>query len=461
MLDNCCSIILAAGIGKRMKSSKPKVLSEILFKPMISWVVDSCKKSSIKDICVITGALREQLELFLKNNYNNGVSFCYQKEQKGTGHAVIQAEEFLKKNLGNDVIVLCGDAPFINEETIINSYNMHKAGGYFSTIITSKLKNPHGYGRIIRRDGNVISITEDKDCSDFQKNIKEVNSGAYWFNVDKLLSMLEKLSCDNSQNEYYLTDIIEIFIKNNLSVGAYTADDDLVLGANTRKDLLKMNEKARISIIDKHLENGVEFSCIEGVIISPDTEIMQGTSIHPSTIIKGRVSIGKNCSIGPSSFIDSCKIGDDVTINASQCYRSSIGNDVYIGPFSHIRPNSVIDSNVKIGDFVEIKNSNISNGASIAHLTYIGDSDIGKNVNMGCGTVTVNYDGVNKYRTIVGEGAFIGCNTNLIAPVEIGSYAYTAAGSTITKNVPDGALGVARNRQENKKDFADKKLKNK
>lgn len=461
MLNECCSIILAGGIGKRMKSSKPKVMSEVLFKPMISWVIDACKNSNIKNISVVTGALHEQLENFLNKVYPSELSFSFQSEQKGTGHAAMQAKDFLNKFKDKHVLILCGDSPFLDSDTIKFSYKHHIKNSFSATIITSTLDDPSGYGRIIRRNDEVISIVEDKDCTDVQVKIKEVNSGAYWFNVSYLLDMIEMISCNNSQNEYYLTDIIEIFIKNNLNVGAYIVNNDVIIGANTRKDLLRMNEKARIAVIDKLLDKGVEFSCIEGVVISPDAVIEQGTIIHASTVIKGKVFIGQNCSIGPNTFIDSCSIGSGVTVNASQCYSSTIHDNIYIGPFSHIRPNCVINSNVKIGDFVEIKNSNIGESTSVAHLTYIGDSDIGKNVNMGCGTVTVNYDGINKYRTIVGDGAFIGCNTNLIAPVKVGSYAYTAAGSTITNDVPTGALGVARNRQENKVGFANKKLKNK
>ncbi|MDF2632748.1 MAG: UDP-N-acetylglucosamine pyrophosphorylase/glucosamine-phosphate N-acetyltransferase [Caproiciproducens sp.] len=455
-MQNNCAVILAAGDGKRMKSQKPKVLCEVLFKPMLSWVTSSCESAGISNICVVTGNGSEQVEEFLNVRYQT----VFQRERKGTGHAVMMAAEYLKGFSGRNVLVLCGDAPFMDQNTIEEAYDLHQIQNNSVTVITANLHNPTGYGRIIRGQDGIHAIVEQKDADDEQKLINEVNSGTYWFAVDDLLEVLGEITSENSQGEYYLTDAVELILKKGKRADAYVSrNSEVILGANDRKTLLQLNETAKKMVIQKHLENGVEFASTDGVLISPDVEIGSETVILPSTILKGNTHIGQRCVIGPGSVVEDTIVGDDVVLNATQAYQSSIHSDVKIGPFVHIRPNSEIKSKVKIGDFVEIKNSVIGEGTAVSHLTYVGDSDVGENVNFGCGTVTVNYDGVNKFRTQIGDGAFIGCNTNLVAPVKIGNDAYTAAGSTITKDVPDGALGIERGKQEIKEGFAHKKLK--
>ncbi len=457
-MNNTCAIILAGGKGTRMKSKKPKVLSEILFKPMLGYVIEACNKANVNDICVVTGFKYELVEEYLSSV--GDFSIARQLEQKGTGHAVMMAKDFLLKNKGKDVLVLCGDAPLITHECIENSYKSHIENKNAITVVTACLEDAGNYGRICRNDDDTIKkIVERKDCTEEEVLIKEINSGVYWFNVDNLLDCLDKLTTNNSQGEYYLTDTLEITINSNKKVSAFVCEDtDIILGANSRKDLFELNEKMRLKVIDKHFENGVEFISLDGVYISPDAKIGCDTVIYPNTIIKENVVIGEDCKIGPSTLIQDSVIDDRVSLNQVQCYKSKVHHDTDIGPFVHIRPNSEIDHHVHIGDFVEVKNSFVGAGTGISHLTYVGDSDVGKNVNFGCGVVTVNYDGVNKHRCTIKDGAFIGCNTNLIAPVTIGENGYTGAGSTITDDVPDEALGIARAKQQIKKDFSTKKL---
>lgn len=454
-----CAVILAAGEGTRMKSVKPKVLCEVLFRPMLGWVLDACREAEAGDICVVTGYGREQVRDYLCETMPQAET-VYQPERRGTGHAVLMARDVLEAHRDGQILVLCGDAPFMDAETIKDAYAYHTAAGNAATVITARLSDPTGYGRIIRDGDMVAKIVEEKDATDAEARVDEVNSGAYWFAAADLLDVLGSLDNDNAKGEYYLTDTIELLLEEGKKAGAFIASSpDVILGANDRKGLCTLTKVARDRIIDRHFANGVEFVSTDGVLISAEAEIGAGTCILPGTIIKGKTTVGADCVLGPNTLLENMTVEDRVTLNAVQAYESIIHSDVKIGPFTHIRPNSEIHSKVKIGDFVEIKNSTIGAGTAVAHLTYVGDSDVGKNVNFGCGCVTVNYDGINKFRTTIGDDAFIGCNTNLVAPVKVGDGAYTAAGSTITKDVPDGALGIARNRQENKEGFAEKKLK--
>ena len=455
-MEQNSAIILAAGAGKRMKSSKPKVLCEVLLKPMLGWVLTSCEQAGIPHVCVVTGHGREQVEAYLDGKYETAV----QQEQKGTGHAVLCAEAFLKQHLDGDVVVLCGDAPFMDGQTIRQAHEYHQQQGNAVTVISANLEQPFGYGRILRKDGEVIGIVEQKDAAEEQKRITEVNSGTYWFKAADLLKVLTEIQPNNTQGEYYLTDAVELLLRQGKKAGAYQAEDaNVILGANDRKTLYHLNTIAREKILDQHMENGVEFVCTDGIVIGPDVVIGMETQVLPGTILKGKTTIGVQCVIGPNSLVKDTTVGDRCVLNATQAYDSIIHEDVTIGPFVQIRPNCEIHHKAHIGDFVEVKNSTIGAGTAVAHLTYVGDSDVGSNVNFGCGVVTVNYDGVNKHRTTIEDDAFIGCNTNLVAPVKVGKGAYTAAGSTITKDVPDGALGIERSQQTIKEGFATRKLK--
>ncbi len=438
------AIILAAGDGKRMKSSLPKVMCEVLEKPMICWVLDSLYEADFKaeSIGVVVG---NGAETVTKCVNSAGVTRTFmQTERKGTGHAVMQAAEML--DLCENVLVLCGDAPFIDSKTISDSLDAHISSGSKVTVVTAEIDNPTGYGRIIRDEkGGLLRITEQKDCNESEKLIKEINSGVYWFDSSALKTALPKLQPNNAAGEYYLTDVIGITLSDGGKVSAFCAENsDIVLGANSRRDLLRLNTIARNSVIDKHLDNGVEFVCTDGIIIGKDVEIAGDCKILPNTILRGKTVIGAGSVIGPNSIIENCTIGENAELNNVHAYDSVLHNNVKAGPFVHLRPGTTLHDGVKIGDFVEVKNSEVGTMTCIAHLTYVGDSDVGKDVNFGCGCVTANYDGVNKFRTVIGDHAFIGCNTNLIAPVTIGDNATTAAGSTITKDVPADSLVIER-----------------
>ena len=446
-LKDTAAVILAAGEGKRMKSAKPKVLAQVLFKPMIDWVLDSAEQSGVGEVCVVAGHGADML----KEHLAGRCELVMQESQLGTGHAVMQAASFLREKSPQDVVILCGDAPSIDAEIIADSYAEHKAGGRAVTVITARVDEPFGYGRIVRgADDGVARIVEEKDAGAEEKKITEVNSGAYWFNTAALLDALGKINNNNSQGEYYLTDAVEAVCGAGLAGGTYVlSDPKLMAGANDRAQLYALNCEARERIFVSLMAQGVSITDKSGVTIGPDVAIGRDTVILPGTIIRGHSVIGENCVIGPNSLIEDCEFADDIVFNSSQAYRSKVGTGVTIGPFSQLRPNTVVSDKVHIGDFVELKNSNIGVGTKVAHLTYVGDSDVGARVNFGCGCVIVNYDGVHKHRTKIGDDAFIGCNTNLIAPVEVGDRAYTAGGSTITKDVPADALAVARSRQEN------------
>lgn len=441
---SCSAIILAAGDGKRMKSNKPKVMCEVLGEPMIGWVLDSVKNAGIPDECigVVVGNGADTVKEYLASR--GSFRTFMQTERKGTGHAVMQAKEMLEED-GN-VLVLCGDAPFVNCDTVIAALNEHTHSENAVTVVTAELADPASYGRIVRdENGEFVSITEKKDCTLEQLQITEINSGLYWFRADALKNALPLLSDKNAAGEYYLTDAVALIRENGGKAGTFTAPDpNIVLGANSRADLLNLNIIAKMAVIGKLLDDGVEFVSTDGIIIGKDVTIGRDTKILPGTIIRGNTKIGENCTIGPNTLIENCKIGNGVTLNNVQAYDSRVCDRVKAGPFVQLRPGTILHEGVKIGDFVEIKNSEIGMNTAVAHLTYVGDSDVGKGVNFGCGCVTANYDGINKYRTTIGDYAFIGCNTNLIAPVEIGENAATAAGSTITRAVPPDSLAVER-----------------
>ena len=450
-----CSVILAAGQGTRMKTAKPKAMTQVLFKPMLDWVIGAAQNANIKDICVVTGHAAEDIE----NHLPGDIVTVRQRERKGTGHAVMQAADFIKAHSGGNVLILNGDAPFIDSDTIAMALGYHCENNASATVISAHVDNPFGYGRIVRdRSGAIKSIVEQASADEKTQLINEVNSGAYWFNADILLDTLNKITPDNSKGEYYLTDAIDIILKSGKKACAFAAENpNAVLGANTRVQLNQLNEIARKNILEKLMLDGVDIPCSDGIIIGPDVEIDRDTEILPNTIIRGNVKIGSNCVIGPNSFVENAFIGSGVTFNNSQIRDAEIKDGASIGPFVQIRPNSSIGEGAHLGNFVEVKNSTVGSNTHVSHLTYVGDSDVGSGVNFGCGVVTVNFNGKDKNRCTIKDGAFIGCNTNLVAPVTVGEYAYTAAGSTITDDVPDKSLGIGRAKQVNKDGWVAKK----
>lgn len=448
-------IILAGGQGKRMKADMPKPMFKVLGEPMLEWVIKSCEHAGLSNICIVKGYMAEIIDDYIDGRYQT----VLQSERLGTGHAVMQAIPFMKENINGNTLVLCGDAPFIDEVTIKKSLELHESENNSVTVITSMIENPKGYGRIVRDGNSITSIVEEKDATIEQKQINEVNSGAYWFKTADLIEYLGELTQNNAQGEYYLTDSVFIAINKGRRANAYLSENpNVVLGANDRKGLLALNEVARMDVIEKHLENDVEFICTDGVIIGRDVKIGVGTEIKQGCTLSGNTIIGEDCVIGPNCLLNDTIVGNNTILNSVQSNQAFVGNSVKIGPYVQLRPNSTIHDNVKIGDFVEIKNSTIGEGTAVAHLTYIGDSDVGKHVNFGCGCVTVNYDGKVKNRCVIGDNCFIGCNTNLIAPVKLGKGVYTGAGSTVTKDVPDFALAIERAPFKIKDGYSLKKL---
>ena len=448
-----CALILAAGQGKRIKSDLPKVLHKVCGKEMVNHVIDTLRKGNVEDINVIIG---KGAELVKENTKSRNVSYSLQEEQLGTGHAVKCAIDFLKNKKGT-VAVFNGDSPLIQEETIKELFKAHKESGNSATILTSILDDASGYGRIIRNENEVLKIVEHKDCNEEELKVKEINSGMYCFEIESLVECLDNLSNNNSQGEYYLTDVIGMLKEKNEKVGAVVINHEETLGVNSRVQLAEVEAILRKRINNKHLENGVTIIDPNTTYIGIDVEIGQDTIIYPGNVLEGNTVIGKNCMLYPNSRINNSVIGEDVEIQSSVILESEIGNNTTVGPFAYIRPQSVIGKNVRIGDFVEIKKSTIGNNTKVSHLTYVGDAEVGEGCNFGCGTVTVNYDGKNKNKTIIGNNSFIGCNTNLISPVTVEDNTYIAAGSTITNNVKSGDLAIARAKQRNIEGWVDKK----
>ena len=452
-MSNRYAVILAAGQGTRMKSKLYKVLHPVCGKPMVQHVVDQIAKLNIQEMVTIIGHGAEMVkaQLGLTSEY------ALQEEQLGTAHAVMQAQDYLEGKEGVTIVV-CGDTPLIKAETMEALFAHHEKLAAKATILTASIEDPTGYGRIIRNhEGFVEKIVEHKDATEDERKINEMNTGTYCFDNAALFSALKKVSNDNAQGEYYLPDVIEILKMQGEVVTAYQTDDlEETLGVNDRVALAEAERIMRHRLNEKHMRNGVTLIDPFATYIEADVEIGQDTVIYPGTVIKGKTLIGSDCEIGPNSEIKDCQIGEGSVVRQSVAHDSSIGARVNIGPFAHIRPKSQIHDEVKIGNFVEIKKAVFGEGSKASHLSYIGDAEVGKNVNIGCGSITVNYDGKYKYLTKIEDDVFIGCNSNLVAPVTIGKGAYVAAGSTITNNVPGEALSIARARQVNKENYVEK-----
>ncbi|RPJ99939.1 bifunctional UDP-N-acetylglucosamine diphosphorylase/glucosamine-1-phosphate N-acetyltransferase GlmU [Priestia endophytica] len=452
-MTNRYAVILAAGQGTRMKSSLYKVLHPVCGKPMVEHVVDQLRTLNLDSIVTIVGHGAEMV----KTQLGDRSLYALQEEQLGTAHAVMQADSVLKDKKGTTIVV-CGDTPLITSETIEAVLNYHDQNEAKATILTAHTDNPTGYGRIVRNEeGHVLKIVEHKDATEQEREIGEINTGTYCFDNEFLFSVLSQVSNDNVQGEYYLPDVIEILQSKGEKVLAYQTDDFAeTLGVNDRYALSQAEATMRARINKKHMLNGVTIQDPANTYISADAEIGRDTVLLPGVVINGEVSIGERSVIGPHSELKDCQIGEETTIRQSVVHDSEVGNKVNIGPFAHIRPQSLIGDEVRVGNFVEIKKATFGKGSKASHLSYIGDAEVGKDVNLGCGSITVNYDGKNKFLTKIEDGAFVGCNSNLIAPVTVGSGAYVAAGSTITDDVPGEALSIARAKQVNKEDYANK-----
>lgn len=443
------SIILAAGEGKRMKSKLPKPLQKVCGKTLIDRVISAVTEAGAEKNIAVIGHMSDKMEEYLGDR----VEYAYQRERLGTGHAVMQGIVSVSDKDGS-VIVVCGDTPLITAEMIKEAYGEHTKECRAATVITAVCDNPFGYGRIVRRDGRVVKIVEQKDAAEEEKRINEINSGMYIFDIQKLKSALAKITNDNAQGEYYLTDAIEILINEGETVGAYITDMEQIMGVNDRAQLAEADRLLNRRNVKALMDGGVMVLNPDTVRVDDDVKAGADTVIYPNTILEGATQIGENCIIGPNTRIINCKISDNTEVQSSVATDSEIGSETVVGPFAYIRPGSKIGDNIKVGDFVEIKNASIGNGTKIAHLTYVGDADVGERVNFGCGTVVVNYDGIHKHRTTIEDDCFIGCNTNLVSPVTVRKGAYTAAGSTITDEVPQDALAIARARQVVKEGWA-------
>lgn len=417
MENNIMAIVMAAGKGTRMKSKKSKLVQKIFGKEVVKRAVENAKNAGINDIVTVVGYQKEEVMAVLGNT----VKYAFQEDMLGTGHAVLQAKEFLKGKKGK-VLVLNGDVPLLRPETLNRLVEKSIENKEYATLLTAIYDNPKGYGRIIRDEGgNVLAIVEEKDTTDEQKEIKEINAGIYCFDIEELLSALDEIKPNNAQSEYYITDVIGIMNKKGLKTGAVVVEDNTeILGINDRIQLEMLTKVLQMRINTEHMKKGVTIEDVNTTYIYDDVKIGIDTVIHPNTTIKSDVEIGEDCEIGPNAYIrEGCRLAN----------------------------------NVKIGNFVEIKKAIIGEGTKVPHFIYLGDCEVGEKCNIGCGTITCNYDGLHKSKTKIGNHSFIGSNSNLVAPVNIGNETFIAAGSTITDDVPDYALAIARQRQTNKEDW--------
>jgi bifunctional UDP-N-acetylglucosamine pyrophosphorylase / glucosamine-1-phosphate N-acetyltransferase len=450
-------IVLAAGQGKRMKSKLYKVMHPVCGKPMVGHVIDILEQIQVHRKVVIVGHGAEMVQSYLGTR----VEYALQSEQLGTGHAVLQAKELLQ-GIEGTTVVICGDTPLVKAESLQRMIEVHIAQKASATILTAKAANPEGYGRVIRdAQGDVIAIVEQKDCTEEEHAIKEINAATYLFDNRSLFQALSQVENKNAQQEYYLTDVIGIMQRTGKRVIGFCTDDEAeVIGVNDRVALSEAEGYMRTRIIRKHMLNGVTIVDPANTYIDKEVVIGEDTVIFPGCSLRGNSTIGSDCVIGPHSDITDTQLGERVQVKQSVLSEAAVGNDCAIGPFAYLRPGAKLGERVKIGDFVEIKNATIDDDTKVSHLSYVGDATIGKNVNFGCGAITVNYDGFNKQRTEVGDNAFVGSNSNLVAPVKIGKGAYVVAGSTITDEVMEEDMAIARQRQTNKPGYASK-LRNK
>lgn len=446
-------VVLAAGQGKRMKSKLYKVLHPVCGKPMVGHVVDALRHINTEQTVVVVGHGADAVRAY----FGDKVAYALQSEQLGTGHAVLQAKELLG-DLDGTTVVVYGDTPLIKGETMAAMIEAHERSGAAVTMLTALFDDPTGLGRIIRGEGGRVErIVEQKDCTPQEAAVNEINAGTYVFSNRKLFAALAQVKNDNAQQEYYLTDVIGILRDQGEGVEAYcTNDPDESLGVNDRVALSDAERLMRARINRSHMVNGVTIIDPASTYIEAGVEIGADTVVHPGSVLRGRTAIGEDCVIGPGADIVDSTVGNGAVVKHSVLQEAVVGASSSVGPFAYLRPGAKLGEDVKIGDFVEIKNATLGDGSKVSHLAYVGDAVIGKNVNFGCGAITVNYDGFNKQLTEVEDDAFVGSNVNLIAPVKIGKGAYVVAGSTITHDVPEGDLAIARERQTNKPGYADK-----
>lgn len=443
-MSHWAAVIMAAGKGTRMKSKLPKVMHTLAGKPMLQHVLDCVRSVQIQRSMVILGHGREQIEALLEGR----AEVVVQEEQLGTGHAIMQAIPHCHEV--DHIIVLSGDQPLIQPETIKSLIRIHTENNAAATLLTASFENPFGLGRIVKEGDKFLRVVEEKDATVEERQIKEINTGTYCFNVTKLREALKKITPKNAQGEYYLTDVFAIFHSLGDVIRTYCTEDvHEALGINSRAQLAIAEEVLHQRILNYWMEEGVTVIDPHSTFVEAEVVLQRDVILQPFTILKGRTQVEEDAVIGPHTTLTDCTVGRGSEVSHSVGNQAVIGNHCTIGPYAYLRPGAVLQDKVKVGDFVEIKNSRIGQGSKIPHLSYVGDSQVGKSVNIGAGTITCNYDGVNKFKTIIRDKAFIGSNTNLVAPVEIGEGAVTGAGSTISKDVPANTLAVERSAQKN------------
>lgn len=456
-MGEVAAVILAAGKGTRMKSDLGKVLHEIGGKPLLSWAFRAAQAAGAGRIAVVVGHQSARVkELY---GADETLLFAVQAEQLGTGHAVACARDALAGFHGT-VLILCGDVPLLRGETLCAMLANHQKQAATLSVLTTHCANPYGYGRIIKHDtGRVCRIVEEKDATATEREITEINSGIYCVDADFLFSALSGLGSDNAQREQYLTDIVGIAAEQGRLCLAFPTNDPAeVMGINDREQLAQAGAILRGRINRELMLSGVTMIDPAATYIEDGVEIGADTIIHPNVHISGSTVIGCGCLLEPGVTVRDCRIGARVTIKSgSVLEEAEVGAHGAIGPMAHLRPGSILNDHVKIGNFVETKKIVMGEGSKASHLTYLGDAEIGRDVNIGCGTITCNYDGVNKHRTIIGDGVFVGSDVQLVAPVSVGSNSLIAAGTTVTKDVPPDSLAIARTQQVNKEGWRLKK----
>lgn len=447
------AVVLAAGKGTRMKSKLYKVLHKVAGKSMIEHVVDSVKQAGTDEIVTIVGHGAESV----KETLGSQSSYSFQEEQLGTAHAVKMAADELKGKEGTTLVV-CGDTPLITPETLKALADYHEAQQAGVTVLSATADNPFGYGRIVRdQDGRLAKIVEQKDATEAEREIDEISTGIFAFDNVLLFELLEKVKNDNAQGEYYLPDVITLALEAGKIADSYRTDDfDEIMGVNDRVALSKAEAAYRERVNEYHMRNGVTLIDPASTYIEADVQIGMDTIIEPGVHLGKGTVIGEDTVIGQYSDVNNSTIGNRTTIKQSVVNDATVGDDTTVGPFAQLRPNAHLGNEVKVGNFVEVKKAELKDGAKVSHLSYIGDAEIGERTNVGCGSITVNYDGKNKFKTIIGKDSFIGCNTNLVAPVTVGDGVLIAAGSTITDDIPNDSLALARARQTTKPGYLNK-----
>ncbi len=451
-MPNLAVVIMAAGKGTRMKSKLPKVMHEIAGKPLIEHVLGLVQQVGIERPIVILGHGKEVVGALLSDR----CQIVIQNEQLGTGHALIQALPFLDEK--DDVIVLSGDQPLLKSDTLLELIKLHREEEATATVLTAELAEPFGYGRIVKNAQELARIVEEKDASSEERKLHEINTGTYCFKVVELKEALSQITPKNAQGEYYLTDVFNIFIAKGTKVLTHcTPDGDEALGINSRSQLAEAETIFRQRIRQYWMDEGVTIVDPASTFIDAEVKLAQDVTLLPFTILKGKTQISEDSLIGPQVLIESCTCGVGCEISYTVAREAVISKGCLVGPYAYLRPGTHLEAGVKIGDFVEIKNSHIGEGTKIPHLSYIGDAQVGKSVNIGAGSITCNFDGIKKSQTKIHDHAFIGSNTNLVAPVEIGEGAMTGAGSTITKDIPAQALAIERSKQIIREQYAKEK----